>query len=138
MNVCLAYVACRNTVASLYRVHKYRQGEINTKSIEQTEIETSGQTALVLYEDLFMHLCYLHNSSLQLPAFLWHRFALQCPLYFRHTGSLLLGLGLHSLCNLFLLFLVQQMSSGCHSLLLKCKLAAPVNPWYTSHKTFSE
>ena len=27
--------------------------------IEQTEIQMSGQTALVLYEDLFMCLCYL-------------------------------------------------------------------------------
>ena len=42
------------------------------------------------------------------------------------TGSLLLALGIHSLRNLFLLFLVPQMSSDCLGLLLG--LTLPLDP----------
>ena len=56
-------------------------------------------------------MCSLSYSQLQsLAAFSQHGSATLVSLHFGHTGSLLLALGVHSLRNLFLLFLVPQMS----------------------------
>ena len=61
--------------------------------------------------------CHLHNCSHQLHS-LGTDHLHQCQLHFSHTGSQLLGLGVHNLCSLFLLFFVPQMSSDCLGLLL--------------------
>ena len=88
-------------------------------------IYTKGRRVLVLCEICLGTCCHHLNCSLQLHSRgtdLLH----WCQLHFNHICSLLLHHTVHSLRNLFLLFLVQQISSDCLGLLLG--LTLPLHP----------